>query len=163
MVLPVWFIVWFHPVEAGTIMTLQPGPWQGCDNQMLLELYARFRDYIAMHNADSDLSADRPVTAPLPTRELLEAIARRVCVTCVYNKTNVVLAPHIVYTKHDELFVDAVPVEREGKPPRELKVGTFKLAGLNDTAITARKFDRFNGFDPRDPKYSGVTIFAIEG
>jgi hypothetical protein len=56
-----------------------------------------------------------------------------------------------------------VPLERDGKPPRELKLGTFKLAGLNDTAITSRIFDRYNGFDPRDPKYAGVTIFAIEG
>jgi len=81
----------------------------------------------------------------------------------VYNKTNVTLAPHIVYTRHGELYVDAVPLERDGKPPRELKIGTFKLAGLNGTAITPRSFDRYNGFDPRDPKYDGVTIFAIEG
>jgi hypothetical protein len=119
---------------------------------------------VAMHNAQSTSSIDNEApAATLPTRELLEAIARRLCVSCVYNKTNVTLAPHIVYTKHDELFVDAVPVERDGKPPRELKLGTFKLAGLNDTAIAARSFDRFNGFDPRDAKYDGVTIFAIEG
>jgi hypothetical protein len=107
-----------------------------------------------------------PLVAPaatLPTRELLEAIARRLCVASVYNKTNVTLAPHIVYTKHDELFVDAVPVERDGKPPRELKLGTFKLTGLSDTVITQRSFDRYNAFDPRDPKYAGATIFAIEG
>jgi hypothetical protein len=131
---------------------------------LLLELYGCPRDDAAMHNADPAPSIDRPApAASLPTRELLEAIARRLCVSCVYNKTNVTLAPHIVYTKHDELFVDAVPVERDGKPPRELKFGTFKLAGLNDTAITSRSFDRFNVFDPRDPKYDGVTIFAIEG
>jgi hypothetical protein len=129
-----------------------------------LEQFDGSRDDVAMHNADTTLSNASPApAATLPTRELLEAIARRLCVSCVYNKTEVTLAPQIVYTKHDELFVDAVPVERDGKPPRELKLGTFKLAGLNDTAITSRHFDRFNGFDPKDQKYAGVTIFAIEG
>jgi hypothetical protein len=129
-----------------------------------LEHFGVSRDDAAMHNADTTLSDTSPApTATLPTRELLEAIARRLCVSCVYNKTEVTLAPQIVYTKHDELFVDAVPVERDRKPPRELKLGTFKLAGLNDTAITSRHFDRFNGFDPKDEKYAGVTIFAIEG
>jgi hypothetical protein len=119
-----------------------------------------------MHNASSTLQDDRPATAPvatLPTRELLEAIARRLCIATVYNKLNVTLAPHIVYTRHGELFVDAVPLERDGKPPRELKIGTFKLAGLGDTTITQRRFDRYNGFDANDAKYDGVTIFAIEG
>jgi hypothetical protein len=154
-------------------MARPPHAWQGRRQDrrghsvariMTLEICAILRDYAAMHNADSAPADDRPAPAvTLPTRELLEAIARRLCVSCVYNKTNVTLAPHIVYTKHDELFVDAVPLERDGKPPRELKLGTFKLAGLNDTAITSRIFDRYNGFDPRDPKYAGVTIFAIEG
>jgi hypothetical protein len=119
-----------------------------------------------MHNESFALQMDRPAAVPaamLPTRILLEAIARRLCVAAVYNKAAVKLAPHIVYTRHDELFVDAVAVERDGKPPRELKLGTFKLAGLGDASITSRTFDRFNGYDASDPKYSGVTIFAIEG
>jgi hypothetical protein len=109
---------------------------------------------------------ERPAAVPasqLPTRIFLEAIARRLCVAATYNRLAVKLAPHIVYTRHSELFVDAVAVERDGKPPRELKLGTFKLAGLCDAAITSRSFDRFNAYDAGDSKYSGVTIFAIEG
>lgn len=118
-----------------------------------------------MHNRETTLNTERPApeAAQLPTRTLLEAIARRVCVDTTYNKVGVKLAPHIVYTRHGELFVDAVPVERDGKPPREAKLGTFKLAGLGETTTTARGFDRFAGYDANDPKYTGVTIFAIEG
>ena len=118
-----------------------------------------------MHNETSALQIDRPAAAGavLPTRVLLEAIARRQCVSAIYNKARVTLAPHIVYTRHGELFVDAVAMERDGKPPREFKLGTFKLAGLGATAITSRRFDRFPGFDAADSKYSGVAIFVVEG
>jgi hypothetical protein len=119
-----------------------------------------------MHNDSSALQMERPAPVPaaqLPTRIFLEAIARRLCVAATYNKSAVTLAPHIVYTRHGELYVDAVAVERDGKPPRELKLGTFKLAGLVDAAITSRSFDRFKLYDAADVKYSGVTIFAIEG
>src|SRR3546814_4683724 len=55
------------------------------------------------------------------TKLLLESIAIRKCVETGYNRMAVKLAPHILYTRHDELFIDAVTIEREGKPPREIK------------------------------------------
>ena len=118
-----------------------------------------------MHNASSavarDASSPGNDAAALPTRTLLEAIARRLCVTAVYNRMAVTLAPHIVYTRHDELFVDAITVEREGKPPREIKLGTFKLAGLGNTTLTTRAFEPHREFDAKLEKYSGVTIFTV--
>lgn len=97
------------------------------------------------------------------SRILLEAIATRRCVEAVYNRTNMRLAPHILYTRHDELYVDAVALEREGQKPRELKLGTFKLAGLKELAVGAEPFERQDLFDPDEPKYAGVTLFAVEG
>ncbi len=93
---------------------------------------------------------------------LLEAIARTRCVEAVYNKVRMILAPHILYTRHDELFVDAVALEKDGREPRELKLGTFKLAGLSEVALTDRPFAREELFDPADDKYAGVTLFAVE-
>ena len=52
------------------------------------------------------------------SRLLLEAIALKTCVEGIYNRMTVKLAPHILYTRHDELYVDAVTVERDGTPPR---------------------------------------------
>lgn len=108
----------------------------------------------------SDADRQAP-TGPVPT--MFEAIVRQMTVTATYNRGAVTLAPHIIYTRHGEIHIDATTVERDGKPPREAKLGTFKLAGLGETTTTARGFDRFAGYDANDPKYTGVTIFAIEG
>jgi hypothetical protein len=97
-----------------------------------------------------------------PNKILLEAIARRMCVEACYNRMVVKLAPHILYTRHGDLFIDAVTVEREGKPPREIKIGTFKLAGLDVRGLTDRQFDIDATFDPANDKYEGVTLFAVE-
>jgi hypothetical protein len=94
-------------------------------------------------------------------RIVLEAIARGTCIQAVYNRMRVTLAPHILYTRHDELYVDAVTVEREGQPPREAKIGAFKLAGLHELAITDRQFARETIFDPDEDRYTGVTLFAV--
>jgi hypothetical protein len=94
------------------------------------------------------------------SRIVLEAIARRKCVSALYNRGRVTLAPHILYTRHDELYVDGVAVERDGKPPREAKVGTFKLTGLGELAVVDRPFDPFPGFDAADEKYA-TKLFAV--
>jgi hypothetical protein len=80
-----------------------------------------------------------------------------------YNKMAVKLAPHILYTRHDEMFIDAVTLEREGSPPRELKLGVFKLAGLSDLQVVEEAFDHMGGlYDANDSKYKGVTLFAVD-
>ena len=105
--------------------------------------------------ASNDLS-------PLPTQILLEAIARRLCVAATYNRMEMTLAPYILYTRHGDLFVDAVALERDGKKPKELKLGTFKLSGLGLVAITRRAFLPEPGFDAGAAKYEGTTLFVIE-
>ena len=94
-------------------------------------------------------------------RIVLEAIARGTCIEAVYNRMRVTLAPHILYTRHDELYVDAVTVERDGRPPREVKLGAFKLAGLHELALADRPFEREPVFDPAESRYAGVTLFAL--
>lgn len=93
---------------------------------------------------------------------LLEGIARRVCVAASYNGTQFKLAPHILYTRHDELYVDAVALEKNGEPPREIKLGTFKLTGLNDVAVMNDNFaPETEHYDPALAKYDGTTVFAV--
>lgn len=94
-------------------------------------------------------------------RIVLEAIALGTCIEAVYNRMKVTLAPHILYTRHDELYVDAVTLDRDGQPPREVKLGSFKLAGLRDLALADRRFERQPVFDPGDSRYAGVTLFAV--
>ena len=104
-------------------------------------------------------------TDPIPANAntlLLQAIALRLCVRATYNRQTMLLAPHILYTRHDDVFVDAVTIEREGQPPREIKLGTFKLAGLNDITVEDRPFKPYAVFNARDVKYEGVTLFVVE-
>jgi len=99
-------------------------------------------------------------TGPTPT--VFEAIVRKKCLSATYNKMQIVLAPHIIYTRHDELYVDGVVLEREGKPPKEFKVGTFKLIGLVDLALVDRNFQVSDLFSPTDPKYADTALMAVE-
>jgi hypothetical protein len=86
---------------------------------------------------------------------LLEAIALQKCVMATYNRMAVKLAPHILYTRHDELFVDAVTLERDGRRPKEMKLGAFKLAGLKDLELVAHNFAPAAFFNPADSRYAG--------
>ena len=95
------------------------------------------------------------------SRIFLEAIALKTSVEAVYNRMKLRLAPHILYTRHDELFIDAVTLERDGQPPREIKLGTFKLAGLREVALADQPFQPAPVFDPGESKYAGVTLFAV--
>lgn len=97
---------------------------------------------------------------PVPT--ILEAIVRRLCLVVTYNRQKTVIAPHILYTRHGELHVDAVAVERDGKPPRELKLGTYRLSGLNDITLTDRPFFAIDGFDLTLERYRGETLLAVD-
>ena len=94
--------------------------------------------------------------------EIFEAIALQKCLKVTYNKMVVTLAPHILYTRHDEMYIDAVTTDRNGTPPRELKLGTFKLAGLSDLQVLDEAFEAMYGlYNESDDKYKGVTLFAV--
>ncbi len=57
--------------------------------------------------------------------------------------------------------MDAVTMLRDGLPPREPKLGTYKLTGLHDLALDDRPFTPFPTFEPQAERYAGVTLFAI--
>ena len=91
-----------------------------------------------------------------------EAIARRKCIAATYNRQSFTLAPHILYTRHDEMFIDAVTVKRDGQTPRDVKIGSFKLAGLTDVSLESLAFSPEPVFNPDEVKYNGTTLFAVE-
>jgi hypothetical protein len=105
----------------------------------------------------------RPASAvPDTVPVVFEAVVKKQAIAATYNRGTVTLAPHIVYTKHGEIYVDAVTLERDGKPPKEEKIGAFKLAGLSGLRITPRRFTPSELFVPGEEKYVGVTLLAIE-
>lgn len=93
---------------------------------------------------------------------ILEAIALNRCVQAVYNRMTVILAPHILYTKHDEIYTDALTLERDGQKPREAKVGAFKLTGLRELILLEQSFAAHPAFEPQSEKYENTTLFVVQ-
>jgi hypothetical protein len=91
------------------------------------------------------------------------AIAAMTLVEAVYNRARIRLAPYALYTEPGGMFVDGVVVERDGAPPRELKLGRFKLSGLRELAASGDGFTPEPFFDGADPKYRGGTLVAAGG
>ncbi|WP_019514869.1 hypothetical protein [Sphingomonas sp. Mn802worker] len=109
------------------------------------------------------ISEDRSAAAVPDTMPLVfEAIVKQQAIAASYNRGTVTLAPHIVYTKHGEIYLDALTLERDGQPPREPKIGAFKLTGLTGLRVTPRRFTASELFEPKEAKYDGVTLLAIE-
>jgi hypothetical protein len=109
-----------------------------------------------------NVEADRPAETANPTPTVLEAIVRQRCLSVTYNRTRMILAPHILYTRHEALHVDAVTVSKEGMLPKEPKMGTFKLDGLKDLTLIDRPFEISDLFDASLDKYLGETLMAVE-
>lgn len=102
-------------------------------------------------------------SAPDPaTPVFLEAIVKQQAVAATYNRTEVTIAPHILYTRHGDLHVDAVTLERDGRPPKEEKLGTFKLAGLSGVRMTPRRFTPSSLFEAAAERYQGETVMAVQ-
>jgi hypothetical protein len=111
-----------------------------------------------MYRSDPDQSPANAGTMPT----LFEAIVRTRCVSATYNGGSVVLAPHVAFTRHGEVYVGATTIERDGVPPREEKLGLFKLVGLAGFALTERSFTPSNIFDPKDGRFAAETLLAVE-
>lgn len=107
---------------------------------------------------DNANGADSPAN---PTPIVLEGIVRQLCLNAFYNRTRMVLAPHILYTRGDALYVDAQVISRDFVIPREEKFGTFKIDGLKNLALTERSFTISKLFDPAAEKYASA-LMAVE-
>ena len=103
---------------------------------------------------------DSAPSGPAPT--VFEAIVRCRCIAATYNRMSVILAPHVAFMKNDALYVGAVTIERDGQPPKEPKVGLFKLDGLVDLRITDRQFFVDPIFDRKDERYATSALMMVE-
>lgn len=107
------------------------------------------------------LEAD-PITPQAMIPTVLEAIVRMRCLSITYNRTRMILAPHILYGRNGGLYVDGVVISREGMIPREEKVGSFKLDGLTDLTLIEREFAISALFDRTLDKYQAETLMVVE-
>ncbi len=103
---------------------------------------------------------DPTPTGATPT--ILQAIVTKQCVAATYNRQPVVLAPHVLFLKHDAVHVGAVTLERDGAVPKEYKLGVFKLDGLGEIAITDRPFQTSELWSPSDDRFADTALMTVE-
>lgn len=108
------------------------------------------------------LEQERTEAPANPMMIVFEAIVRQRCIGATYNRKRMILAPHIVYTRHDALYVDAIIVSREAMVPREIRLGTFKIDGLSEIRLTERPFEINALFEAEAEKYVGFTLMKVE-
>lgn len=116
---------------------------------------------VALHNFLASALALLHAAGMTANRNILEAIALKKCLTANYNGTSFVLAPHILYTRRDLVYLDAVPLFKNEAPPREEKMATFKVDGMSDIALADIPFEVSTLYQPWLDKYRETTLFAV--
>ncbi|PKB14672.1 hypothetical protein B0I00_2270 [Novosphingobium kunmingense] len=94
-------------------------------------------------------------------RKFLEAIARRILIRASYNGTELVLAPHHLFERHDELYVGALNTGKAWRSDDERRLGYFKLKGLTEVALTDDSFEPLELEDSSLPRPEDRLLFAV--
>jgi hypothetical protein len=106
------------------------------------------------------MPGDDTPSGPAPT--VMAGIVHLRCIEARYNGGHVVLAPHVFFMKHGAPHVAAITMERDGKRPREEKIGIFKLDGLSDLRLTDRPFVPSQVYEPEDLRFVDSKLLAVE-
>ena len=90
------------------------------------------------------------------------AIRNQVSLRARYNDQQVLIAPQILFTRHEAPHVEAVVLERDGQKDEEPRLRTFNLAGLHELRTSGLLFDSWNAeLDEGKYEREGVRILAV--
>ncbi|MDF0489010.1 hypothetical protein PX554_12775 [Sphingomonas sp. H39-1-10] len=85
-----------------------------------------------------------------------QAIKQRLCLNWAYNGTTMEVDPQVIYLRKDSLYCDAVVTQRNATQASELKLGSFRLSGLQHIALIGRTLRPWPGLDLADARYGVV-------
>lgn len=71
---------------------------------------------------------------------LREAMRAERLVSVVYNRGRSMLAPYTIFSRYGDEYIRAITAARDGREPRRLKFGTFKVAAFGDLQVTQVTF-----------------------
>lgn len=108
------------------------------------------------------LSAPDQGPAEARTGLVAGAIRNQLSLRARYNDQQVLIAPQILFTRHEAPHVEALVLERDGRRDEERRLRTFNLAGLHELKASGLLFEPQNA-DLDEEKYEreGVRILAI--
>ena len=104
----------------------------------------------------------RPGGADSAEKTMIEAIARLRLVRARYNGAEMELAPHMLFTRHGDLFVSALNTSKNWRSDEERRLGHFKLAGLSDVALQGEPFTPLPDYDGTTPREDDEHLFSVE-
>ena len=91
----------------------------------------------------------------------MEAIALRRAVVANYNGTSVKLAPHLLFSRHGDLFVGAVNLSRPARADGARWLGQFKLAGLAAAEVVNEGFEQLPEHTLVAPRSDDTVLMTI--
>lgn len=94
-------------------------------------------------------------------RKCLEAIARRLLIRAQYNGTQILLAPHQLFKRHDELFIGALNTGKAWRSEDERRLGYFKLKGLSGLELTEDAFEPLPDAGTALPRETDTLLFSV--
>jgi len=94
---------------------------------------------------------------------LMRAIEQNLCVRWTYNRTHMRAAPQILYRKNNNLFCDAVVVERNGAATAILKLASFNLAGVKGLLLTQQIQPAWPEINFEDARYASGILAQVSG
>ncbi|WP_275230100.1 hypothetical protein [Novosphingobium album (ex Liu et al. 2023)] len=102
-------------------------------------------------------------TQPAPSfeRKFTEAIALRRLIVAVYNGSEMLLAPHQLFTRHGDLYVSALNMKKTWRSEDERRLGYFKVEGLSNVALTDETFDPLPVDDASLPREGDKPLFSV--
>ncbi|MFZ1743792.1 MAG: hypothetical protein WAT93_13120 [Pontixanthobacter sp.] len=92
---------------------------------------------------------------------MVQAIGRRRLVVANYNGVTMQLAPHQLFTRHDEPYLTALNIGKSWNSEEDKRLGQFKIAGLSDVALTEDAFEPLPAFDNSLPREEDRPVFAV--
>lgn len=100
-------------------------------------------------------------TTTSPQRAMIEAIALKRLILAHYNGAEMLLAPHQLFSRHDELYVSAFNPRKNWRSEEERRLGHFKLDGLSNLRLTEETFEPLPDFDAIPPRETDQQVFTV--
>ena len=93
--------------------------------------------------------------------KLIEAIVRVRAVVARYNGELIKLAPHILFERRGDLFVSALNLGKAWPTQDEMRLGQFKLAGLEAVELLDEPFEPVASLGAAPPRQDDTLVLAI--
>ena len=95
------------------------------------------------------------------SRIFFEAIALKKLIRAAYNGEEMRLAPHLLFTRHGDMFISALNMDKNWRDLDERRLGLFKVDGLSGVSLIDETFEPLDDFDGTPPREGDEKLFSV--